>query len=1072
MGASMFIFVVEKTPTSKQSEINPKLTKMKKQRLYIFFLGCFFKLRTGLAACLLFFAASVFAQSSYDMKGVVLTTDKKPITGATVIVKDTSTGTTTDANGAFSLKVTPNAILSVSFIGYESQEINVANKKSISIILKETAQAIDDVVVVGYGTVLKSDLTGAVATFKAKDSEEKGYTSMEQMLQGRIAGVNISQNSGALGGGVTFNIRGVTSVSGSSAPLVVIDGYPVEGDNTVMNLGADSKMGNAVAIGGLESLNPSDIESIEILKDASSTAIYGSRGANGVVLITTKRGNSYKDRVNYSYRIDFSSIRKKIDVLDTQEYIAYANEAKFSDGTGVPYYDWNNIETNNLLGIHTNWQDLIYQTGISQSHQFSIAGGEQKTKYAISANYLTQEGVARNNLYTKGSVRVNLDRDIQKWLKIGVNSSVSMSNKDGIMQAANSPSIDGSIVGLALTALPLMNAYSETGDILQETSFYNPLTLAENQKDNVKNNDYNVNGVITATIIKGLTLQARIGTSATNTQRAVYYPRGTYMGDLAQGSAYKMTSKRSNFLNEYTVNYNKTIHKKHRINAVLGYSWQQWSLEQMAITESNFINDNLGIHSFGTGASVSSPVYVSQDWALSSFIGRFNYSYDSRYLLTVTARYDGSSRLAPGNKWQLFPSVALGWNIHNEKFMADQRAVSEMKLRLSYGQSGNQSIAVGSTAAQYNIENAVINETLVKSYVAANIANKDLKWETTEQYNVGLDLGMFRNRLRFTADLYYKKTRDLLINLPVPPTVGYTTVPLNAGKIENKGMEFSLSGDIFSGKFNWTMGGNISFNRNKVLSFDGILEQFMGTKIGYPQQSINLIKVGYPVGVFYGYKVVGIYQTQEEIDTYAKDPLNPKPGSFKYANIHEEGDNVINSDDMTVIGNPYPKYEFGWTNDFSWKNLSVSILVSGAIGQDRVNMARYTLDALAVGDRYTNVSREAYEGRWTGPGTSNKYPAPSTSKGFGGRITDFIVEDASYVRLKNVSIAYDIPVKKIKFIKNLKVFVSGSNLLTFTGYSGYDPEVNSNGYNPQTPSIDNNSIPQFRTFSVGCSIGF
>lgn len=1027
--------------------------------------------RLGLLLSLLMFC-SVLSFASVNetitISGRVLDVNKEAVIGATIQVKGTTVGTITDFDGNFTIDAESNAVLVISYVGFKTQEIPLKGRKQLSVTLREDSEILDEVVVVGYGALRKSDMTGSVSRVLAENVEDKGYTSVEQMLQGRTSGVMITQNTGALGSGMTFSIRGASSLTGSNEPLVVIDGYPVESGSVGSNAGGWSGYDEG-STNALASLNPSDIESIEILKDASSTAIYGSRGANGVVLITTKSGKEGKDRVDYSFRMDISSIRKQWDVLRPQEFMAFANEAMLENGEGKVYFGDKSIREYGNLG--TYWQDMIFQTALSQNHQLSLSGGDKKMKYSLSAGLLDQEGIVINSKYTRGTVRLNLDREINYRLKFRLGINAMMSKNKSVMQAtgSNRDATGSSVVQSALKSSPM---YEFTGNNFDDMPTNNPLTMVEKVDDVNKITQFGLNWNADYKVIKDLTAKIRVGAQYMSYNRDYYMPRGTYHGDQNKGYAYENHRHDFNYLAEYTLNYNKTIRKKNRINAVAGYTWQWWNRRTLGISASGFSDDSRIYNDLASATLVNKPVNSYQEWAMASFLGRVNYSYDNRYLFTVTARYDGSTRLAPGNKWSLFPSVALGWNIHREKYMKRFRNLSELKLRLSYGESGRQSIGVGSTQSVYDTQGrAVFNQTISSAFYPKSMSNENLKWERTVQYNAGMDLGLDGNRYKLSVEAYYKLTRDLLINLPLPYTTGYTSYATNAGRVANKGIEIDASARIFEGKFEWTTSGNISFNRNEVLELDGQLEAILGTQFGAVDAStLHISMPGLPIGSFYGYKFAGIYQTQKGIDNSPLETQNVRPGDPKFEDVNKDG--KITADDRTIIGNPYPKYIFGWSNDFSWKGFSLTALIQGSIGQDLVNTTRHYLDGMSY-SKGTNVSKVAYDNRWYGPGTSNYYPAASQSHDpFFGRFSDFIVEDASYVRLKNVTLSYNVPLSKKLFIRNLRVFVTGTNLITFTNYSGFDPEVNSAGNNSLTPGVDGGSIPQCRTYSFGFNVGF
>jgi TonB-linked SusC/RagA family outer membrane protein len=999
-------------------------------------------------------------------------TDEKgePLPGVSIVVAGTSNGTSSDSNGKFSLRVSDkNAKIIFSYVGYISRELTVGNQTNLSVTMQVDSKALDEVVVVGYGTVMKSDLTGSVSKISADKVNERSISSVEQMLQGQVSGVQITQNTGAPGAGITFNIRGATSVSGSNQPLVVIDGYPVDSDNGTVKMSGGSQSGYLSELpsdNALANLNPADIESVEILKDASATAIYGSRGSNGVVLITTKRGKSGRDRIEYSFRYDLSKLPKTIDVLNTRDYIKYSNEAYLNSGQDSIYKSAAIAE---LEKTNTDWQDLIYQTAVTQNHQLSISGGMDKMKYAVQLGYLGQEGIVKNSKFERGSIRINLDREISRKFKMGLSMSGSMSRNKAAMQSSNRDDVSTSVVHGALRSRPMVTPFTAE-DELDQSYVGNPLTLVNLADDQNRVTTVLANVFAEYTILKGFTFRVNGGVNNSASQRDFYHPRGTTLGNLEGGYAYRGTLGSFNYLTEYTLNLNRTFAKKHRFNAVAGYTWQEWNRRSFGLSALNFPNDNQLYYNIAGANSISKPVTSTQQWALSSFLGRLNYSFNNRYLLTFTGRADGSTRLAAGSKWAFFPSVAVGWNLHNETFMKGLTVLNEFKIRASYGLSGNQAIAVGATKATLGITNAVVDQGVRTGYVQSNMANDKLHWENTKQTNIGMDLSFFNNKLDFEFNYYNKRSVDLLIALVIPPSNGFTRYNTNLGTVENHGYEFDLGVKPLTGPLQWNVSGNFSINRNKIINLGGV-QSFVGpTFQAVGGQTLHIAEVGNPIGSFYGYRINGIYQNQEEVDNGPVDSSTPKPGGFKYVDIN--GDNNITAEDREIIGNPYPDFIFGLTNNLTWKGISLSVFFQGSIGQDVINANRFYLDALTRGIQ-TNVNREAYEGRWTGEGTSNVYPAPTTSSTpFNSRFTDFIVEDASFVRLKNVTLSYGFPTGSIRFVRNLKVFASASNLLTFTKYKGYDPEISSKADNSMMPGVDSGSIPQYRTFSAGINIGF
>lgn len=1012
------------------------------------------------------------------ISGVVTDKNGATIIGASVLLPNSGIGTMTNINGEFILNVPSDGILQVSYIGYVTEKVPINGQTKLSIQLTEDTKLLNEVVVVGYGTIKKSDLTGSVSQIRTDGIGNAPNTTMEQFLQGRVSGVNISQNTGAPGSGMSFVIRGSNSLSGNNQPLFIIDGMPIEsGDQTPkvgMSTGFQSETEGGNALAGI---NPNDIESVEILKDASSTAIYGSRGANGVVIISTKRGKKGKDKISYSFRQDFSQLQKKINVLGTKDYMDYANEAYFNSLKPMPF---TTADYEKYASTNTDWQDQIFQLGLTQDHQLSLSGGDDKLKYAISGNYTDQEGIVKYaSRFQRGSVRINLDRFVGSRLKFGTSLSAIITMNNAAAQAGTNGNPGGSAILGGLLTRPIDKAFMDDEQLDVNLSG-NPILVLQRSKDvtNVKNVLFNAFGEYT--LADGLKFKINGGANYYRSIRDTYSPRGTYYGDQNAGAAYRGDNDNFNYLIESTLSYNKTFNKKHRINAVGGYTFQRWQYRSLGITALQFPNDNLYYYNLGNANAIVTPRTTYGEYALESVLGRANYSFNERFLATITIRNDGSTRLAEGYKWAMFPSFALGWNVHSEPFIKRNiHELSELKLRASYGTSGNQSIGVGATKATYIGNYSVLNGVPVFGYQLGNLSNSLLSWEKTKQFNIGVDLGLLENRFTFGFNYYYKITTDLLFQKPIAPSTGFTTYSSNAGEIENTGYEFELGAHLLSSQeFKWNLSGNLSINRNKVLSLAG--QSDLQGPIGYfngLNQSLHISRVGYPIGSFFGYKFDGLYQNQAEITNGPDDSaVKPEPGLWKFKDFSGPNgvpDNKITAADQTIIGNPYPDFTFGINNNFSYKRFSLAIFIMGSIGQDVINLNRYILNGMDIGMYPNNISQEAYDNRWTGEGTSNTYAKPrNINLPFYKRFSDFLVEDASFIRLKNVTFSYEVPVEKLKFLKKLSVFVTGTNLITITNYSGYDPEISSQGNTAQSPGLDFGAIPMQRVYSCGINLGF
>ncbi len=1007
--------------------------------------------------------------------GLVTDEKGKPLEGASVLLIATVKGTQTDKDGRFSISVpAKGGILFFSFVAFEQTQTKVSRATELVIKLNPKSDVKpEEVVVIGYGTVKKSDLTGSVSKIKTEGSEERPVSSVEQLIQGRVSGVEVQSANGGPGAGFSFLIRGGNSTS-NNQPLYVIDGYPVDAGTGSLTTGGNGQAIGTPPVNPLASLNPNEIESIEILKDASSTAIYGSRGANGVVLISTKRGKKGRDILEVNYRTDVSRSIKQLAVLNSKDFLNYVAEA-----VSNPYKTVANPLTAQAIAkdsqITHNWQDEVFRQGISNDLQIGLSGADDKTKYSLIGNYTSIEGIIHNSSMKKGGIRLNLDREVSNKLKLSMNINGSKSTQKGGVNGIATGETSASIITSALLAPPFFIPFDSTGAIIQSGGTTNPLTVTDLVQDVFSNAVFFSNIRATYKIDNYFSVNTNVGGNYTQTTRRTYYPLGTYVGNQANGYAYQNQQNRFNYLGEFTVNYNRRF-GIHNINAVVGTTYQQWTSDENATSAQGFpSNYDLGFYGFQQGQISTIPITYHSEYQLSSFLGRVNYTLKDKYFFTLTGRDDGSSRLAPGHQWAFFPSAAFRWSINRESFIKKITWISTLNVRASYGLSGNQTVAIGQTSAQIIPQRTVIGGTILNGQVLNNIANPSLGWENTRQVNFGTEFGILKDKISLEVNLYKKNTSNLLITLPIPTTSGFGILTTNTGEVENKGLEIELNARILEKKFKWNISANISFNTNKMVSMgalgsDGKIfgSNYLGAGnlLGQP---IHVTQLGNPIGSFYGYKVRGVYQTAAEVAA-GPEASTAHPGDLKFVDVN--GDGQLTADDRSIIGNANPKYIFGINNTFEYKNFRLSISIQGHIGNQKANLNRYRLDAMTVvPSNLTNISQASYNGRWTGPGTSNYYPsARAYGSYFNGRFSDFLIEDGSYIRLKSMVLDYNIPLGNFKMIKSVKVFISATNLFTITKYTGYDPEVNTNYNNPLTPGVDNGTYPQVRTFSVGANM--
>ncbi len=972
--------------------------------------------------------------------------------GVSILVKGTQQGVISDNDGNFSITVPDeNAVLVFSFVGYVSQEIIAGNRSLLDVTLKVDEKALEEVVVVGYGVVRKSDLTGSVAKVGEEEIKAVPVISLDRAMQGRVSGVMVTTSSGAPGASTTIRIRGTGSVNAGNDPLYVIDGFPTS---------------------NLNSINPSDIESIEILKDASATAIYGSRGSNGVVLVTTKRGKEDQSNISFEGYYGVQTARRKIPLLNAREYAEFINEARVNAGS-TPYFDGSAPErpVPSSLGEGTDWQDEVLRSAPVSSYQLNFSGGEKKTRYAISGNYFNQQGILLNSYFKRYTLRANLDRDVRSWLKLGLSMQGAYTHSNSSFTPAQGGS-GGGVINAALNYAPVFSVRDGSGNYYRDFSALNgnlvdnPVGLARERTDLYTTFRLLSNLFAEIKLMDGLIFRTSLGTDLFNSKSNYYATRLIGLGDGSNGVAAVSASQNINWLNENTLTYTRTIRDRHNLSVLLGYTSQAYHNESVTANAANFTNDFALFNNLGSGATLRAPSSGASDWALISYIARVNYGWDNRYLVTLTTRADGSSRFGPNNKYGIFPSGAFAWRIINEKFMGTPTWLSDLKFRASYGITGNQSIGDYQYLSSISNSTAVLGGILQAGNMPSGISNLDLSWEKNHQFDVGFDFAFLNNRLQITTDYYIKTTSDLLFSVNVPQTTGYSSSLRNIGKVENRGWEFSLkSVNLDQRPFQWTSEFNIAFNKNKVLTLDGRPEFLSGSGIGHLQISNTvLLRVGESLGNFYGRQVEGIFQNQQEIDASAQKTA--KPGDFKYKDLN--GDDVINDSDRTIIGNGYPVFFGGLNNTFSYKGFDLNIFFQGSFGNDILNYGRFDLYSL---NGNGNQAKEVLN-RWTPTNPSNEIPRANAA---GGRIlSSFHIEKASYLRLRNISLNYTLPAALVApaAIKNIRLYLSAQNWLTFTKYKGFDPEVSRFESSSISQGMDFSGYPTTKSFTVGLNANF
>lgn len=963
---------------------------------------------------LMFMASAFYGQ---QITGKVTDDQKNPLPGVSIQILGTGTGTITDINGTYKINAATGT-LRFSYIGFVAQEIAITNQTVIDIVLMEETSTLNEVVVIGYGTQKKKDLTTAVSIVDDKEFKERPIISAAQGLQGKAAGVQVTQPSGKPGVGLSVRVRGATSVVAGNEPLYVIDGVPTT--NT-------------------EGLNPSDIASMTVLKDASSSAIYGARAANGVVLITTKHGESGNEPViSFDAYLGFSKLRKTIDVLNTKDYRDLLGDI--------------GLQVSPEYTSFGNWSDSVFGTGINQSYQFSYGGGSEKSKYFFSAGYLSDAGMVEPARFDRYSVRFNLDNQLTPWLKMGTNINISRLQKKDTPD--NLSSGRGGVIMSTLNTPPFLTIWDQ--DSIgwycrnpYQNSWENPVAYMFGADQQSIDNGLFGNVYADIRLMPDLFFRTRFGIDY-NTHQWDYFldPVQTSYGRTQHGLAQSDKNNNSTWLWENTLDYAKKI-GDHNITAMIGGSAQKNSYNQTYLQGTGF-RPGSTTHTINAANDVNGSTYKSE-WAILSFFARATYDFKSKYYLTATIREDGSSKL--NHHWGTMPSFSAGWRISGEKFMSDIKVVDDLKLRGGWGKNGNQE-GIGNYNTWGLVAFSPNADADYPSEYPVSYGNPDLKWETTAQTNLGIDLSMFNFRLGFTFDAYYKKTSDVLLPVPLSNTLPVTMLMTNAGEIENKGLEFSINTVNINKKLIWTTDLNMSFNRNKVLSLADYSKVYY---FGYTYSNnsyISLVKVGEPIGVFYGWVSEGV---------------DPATGNIMYKDVNNNGiTGVDDTGDRTVIGNPHPDFIFGFTNTFTYWKFDLNIFFQGSVGNDIYNSTRIDLEGMFDSK---NQSVEVLD-RWTPENTETDIPKAGNMDNVVS--SSRFVENGSYVRLKQVTLSYKIidTNSEAKAIKKFSVYVTGNNLLTFTKYSGFDPEVNAYGNNATEIGIDYGTYPQCLGVIVGLNVQF
>ncbi|WP_229204290.1 SusC/RagA family TonB-linked outer membrane protein [Dyadobacter alkalitolerans] len=1015
------------------------------------------------------------------VSGRVTDEQQQPLVGVSIKVKDTTLGTITDIDGNYQLNMPDNiqGVLIFSFIGYLPAEQVVGNRTSIDVQLVPDAKSFSEVVVMGYGTQKRRDLTDAVASINTQSIKDQPLSNIAEAIAGRLPGVLVQQITGAPGSNVAIKVRGLGSINADNGPLIVLDGQPLNN-------------------GGLGLINPNDIEKIDVLKDASATAIYGSRGSNGVVMVTTKRGKAGVTRINFDYYTGLQEITKKMDVLNSQQFAEYSkdavNTAYLERVPGASINDPNSVRPPNLRyryargefpGINFDdpsslanydFQDMIFRQAPISSYQMSASGGTDKVQFAISGNYLNQDGIIKNSGIDRYSLRTNIDAQLTDKLKVGVSMSPSFTDEKRVNSDGHWS--DNGIINSALALMPFVPIYQADGTTYNGQVTYastynwtgvpNPVANITEIDNKVSNLRLLGNVYAELELWKGLKYRGTFGSD-------LIYLRQNYFQSSAlplfnqlpptPTNGFAFSSQNINWVNNHTLNYDFKLglDDSHSFGILLGMEAQKNNFEQSQVNANRFANDFVPTINAGTVTGGNS---LQEQWSLSSYFGRFNYAFQDKYLFNASIRRDGSSRFGRNTRWGTFPSASVGWRVANEPFLKNVSVLSELKLRASYGMSGNNSFGNYAQFSLLSPDNYAFGNNLVNGLATSSIGNDNLTWEKSRQADLGFDIGLWQDRLLLTVDYYTRTTTDLLLLVQVPTLTGFSAAFKNIGKVRNKGVEFSLLTRNLRGTFTWNTDVNFSLNRNKVLALGPAGDPI---RSGTGVDESNITVIGKPLGNIYGYQQIGIFQNEAELDTYPHFATT-RPGDVKFQDIN--GDQIINADDRTILGNNQPDFIYGITNSFSFKGFDLNIIAQGVQGGQILNLSRRFYDNLEGNANQLTTVLD----RWRSPeqpGNGITPRANSRSTGSNNAVSTRWVESASYFRIRNITLGYKLPPGVLQTIKGrtLRVYAGIQNAFTSSKYLGYNPEVS--GYESAlTGGVDYGSYPVARTYTIGLNLGF